>query len=340
MPDKQGDDEIADMVLRQMLLALQCIASHSIVHRDIKPENILWTTTETGEYHFCLGDFGLSNDPNIAKTVAGTEPFMAPEVYHRQAQSTKVDIWSLFATVAWVRNTDRFRDTCSQFSAPHIHAWLRNISARPEYRNIRNMAQMQPKLRPTAEEQLATLDGGWEEDETDYTGYADVSESDYQNMGAEFPDDFINQFGGVSLGDDSGYGNGPESDHSRMGPEIPYYEPYTTRLMDEYPWNHGLAGPSTYRPPGSGDGPREHTVRQGQSRVIYTRLMESQAYVAPYDSVYAPVGTKTSDDATAVPETWPSRPLMTEEEPMYQRSMRESMRDDKRKGKENRHFRR
>lgn len=272
MPDKRGDEEIADIVLRQMLLALQCIASHQIVHRDIKPENILWETSETGNYHFCLGDFGLSNDPNIARTVAGTEPFMAPEVYHRQVQTTKVDIWSLFATVVWVRNTDGFRDTCAHFSAPHIHSWLRKISAMPEYASIRKMAEMRPKMRPTAENQLAMLDGAWEE-ATEYAEYADVNESDYQHMGAEFPDDFISQFQGVSLGDDSGYGNGPDSGVTQMGPEIPYYEPYTTRLMNEYPW-HGLAGPSTYRPPGSGDGPREHNVRLDRRRVIRTRLMK------------------------------------------------------------------
>src|SRR4051794_37361789 len=86
--DRSAIPAIAETVLYQMLLALQCIAAHNIVHRDIKPENILWECDANGDYQFCLGDFGLSNDPRLAHTVAGTEPFMAPEVFLRQSQST------------------------------------------------------------------------------------------------------------------------------------------------------------------------------------------------------------------------------------------------------------
>ena len=83
---------LSNIVLRQMLLALQCIASHNIIHRNVKPKNILWTYDAEGDYHFYLSDFGLSEDQALAREAVGTEPFMAPEVYHRQRQTSKVDI--------------------------------------------------------------------------------------------------------------------------------------------------------------------------------------------------------------------------------------------------------
>ena len=58
-PEGPGPDGIAGMaetVLYQMLLALQCLAAHKLIHRDIKPENILWEYDTNGDYHFCLGD--------------------------------------------------------------------------------------------------------------------------------------------------------------------------------------------------------------------------------------------------------------------------------------------
>lgn len=243
----EGIDEmvVADAVLRQMLLALQCIASHKIVHRDIKPENILWEYAADGSYHFCLGDFGLSNDPRLARTVAGTEPFMAPEVFHRQPQTTKVDIWSLFATVVWVRNTQNFRGVCGQIGAQQIHSWLVSI-ARTEggYENIRYMAQMNPRKRPAAATQLQIMDG----QSSDPSAYGDIASGDDQ------ADDLGDQFGAMNLQEDpasydpANYGQGGMA----VSPEMPYYEPYTSGLMDNYPWEDGQAGPSKdppYVPP-------------------------------------------------------------------------------------------
>lgn len=236
---------IGDLVLRQMLLALQCIASHKIVHRDIKPENILWDYDPNGDYHFCLGDFGLSNDPKLARTVAGTEPFMAPEVYHRREQSTKVDIWSLFATVVWVRNTQEFRGICGQMGAQQIHGWLVEIAREPGYESIRTMASLNPRKRPSAKDQLGILDSG---------GY----DPSYDNVGSgdELSNDLGKQFQGMNLQDDQAeYGQdaGPAMGTS---PELPYYEPYTTGLMDPYyhPWKPE-AGPSKKYMPGL-DAPR------------------------------------------------------------------------------------
>ncbi|KAK1751106.1 kinase-like domain-containing protein [Echria macrotheca] len=234
--DVSSHRDIADTVLRQMLLALQCIASHNIVHRDIKPENILWKYDADGGYHFCLGDFGLSNDPRLAITVAGTEPFMAPEVYHRQKQTTKVDIWSLFATYVWVINVDGFRDHCGEIRVQEVHGWLNGRIAKiKDYAAIRKMASLHAKNRPSAEEQLAILDGEVDLSEEEDEGPAFGVEDDL-DTGLE------EQFGAVNLEDRGGYGS---SGGSQTGSDMPYYEPYTSGLMDSYPWENTAAGPSS-----------------------------------------------------------------------------------------------
>ncbi|KAK3311982.1 kinase-like domain-containing protein [Apodospora peruviana] len=296
--DGIDDWGVSNIVLRQMLLALDCIASHKIVHRDIKPENILWQYDSNNDYHFCLGDFGLSNDPLKARTVAGTEPFMAPEVYHRQAQTTKVDIWSLFSTVVWVRNTSNFRNLCGKYGAKDIHSWLVSISKGPGYENIRGMASVNPKKRPSAAQQLAILDSAGEE-------YNEAG-----GGGEDLEDDLGSHFNrAMNLGEesepvnDSGYAQGGDE---MTSPEMPYYEPYVSGLMESYPWEPE-GGPSKKYAPGP---PRD-----------------PEAWVAQYENAYAPPeegggSGGGSGGQTEVPEMWTARPLVTEEEPAHRESRR------------------
>lgn len=283
--EQESTDETAvgDRVLRQMLLALDCIASHNIVHRDIKPENILWQPDDDGGYHFCLGDFGLSHDPRLARTVAGTEPFMAPEVFHRKSQTTKVDIWSLFATYIWIHNTEGFRDRCSQYGAQQIHSWLNHLATFSQYVSVRRMAAYDARKRPTASQQLAILDGGAEDLFAD-PGY-DAAASD-----------LANDFQGMNVRDDS---YDPESSGSTM-PDIPYYEPYTAGLYPPYD-NDGQAGPSNkrYTPAPMGGNAPGYPER----------------YIGTYDNTYGRIDD--TDTATEVPDTWTQRPLPTQVEPGY-----------------------
>jgi serine/threonine protein kinase len=225
---------LSNVVLRQMLLALECIASHLLLHRGIKPKNILWEYDEIGNYRFCLGDFG-SNDLGLARTAIGSEPFMAPEVFHRKPQTTKVDIWSLFAVIVWTRFGE-FRRTCSQLRAPEIHTWLTEISKLKEYTNIRGMGSMDPRKRPSATRQLEILDGD-----------VDIYNS---TSAAELGDDLISRFSrDLSL---------QESDSW----EMPYYEPYSTETMTGY--SGEWAGPSTRYIPPSPDA-AESELRHGVS---------------------------------------------------------------------------
>ncbi|EGO56148.1 hypothetical protein NEUTE1DRAFT_83166 [Neurospora tetrasperma FGSC 2508] len=171
---------VSNLVLHQMLLALHHLDQHNIIHRDLNPENILWEHSPfgTGDYHFTLADFGLSmctsSQAPRAKEVAGTTPFMAPEMYHTplKQQTSKVDIWSLFATVVWVRDR-RFRKGC-ELVGPHlVHVWLNRIAGDKKggeggYEAIRRMACFDPGRRPSAEEQLEILEMVEMEEEMPY----------------------------------------------------------------------------------------------------------------------------------------------------------------------------
>ncbi|GAB1312652.1 hypothetical protein MFIFM68171_02862 [Madurella fahalii] len=281
-PDGPDPVSLADVVLRQMLLALQCIASHNIVHRDVKPENVLWEPDGAANYRFCLGDFGLSNDPGLARTAAGTEPFMAPEVFNRQKQTTKVDIWSLFATIVWMRS-EEFRKTCSHMRAPDLHRWLVSISKLDWYATIRKMASMDPKKRPSATKQLAILDGDFE----DYS-----SLGGYGSGSGEGPvADLSGRFSSMRLQETPNLSYGSSNSDQVTSPELPYYEPYASGLIQNYLEEINPGGQSKrYVPPTADpdDTPRGH----------------EGAWVMPYESPYGPAETQDSGSGTAVPENW------------------------------------
>ena len=75
------------------------LAWKGIIHRDVKPENILYISQPGGQYQFQLGDFGLCNRAVDAMTYAGSELYMAPKMFRKGGQTSKLDVWSLFVTM-------------------------------------------------------------------------------------------------------------------------------------------------------------------------------------------------------------------------------------------------
>lgn len=146
-------------ILHEMLQALDYLAVKKIVHRDIKPANILYLSlpdrvaSKETPYLFQLGDFGLSDRLDVAKTRAGTKFFMAPEVFKEEQQTLAADIWSLFVTMLWVVDKE-FRQY-SESEHHHGEIWdTVTRAASGQYKNIGRMGEFAPSERATAAQML------------------------------------------------------------------------------------------------------------------------------------------------------------------------------------------
>ena len=86
--------------------ALMVCKKNNVIHRDIKPANLF--VSDTGVYK--LGDFGVAKTAAKTQrgTYAGTEQFMAPEVFADKEYGTSVDIYSLGLVMYWLLNNRRF----------------------------------------------------------------------------------------------------------------------------------------------------------------------------------------------------------------------------------------
>ena len=98
---KKLDIDIALKLMQGMLAGTQFIHWKRILHRDLKPENILLSRYEENDKEFYtpkISDFGCSrllSPKDLARTPAGSPPYIAPEFYFTGAASFNWDIWSL-----------------------------------------------------------------------------------------------------------------------------------------------------------------------------------------------------------------------------------------------------
>ncbi|KAJ3611295.1 hypothetical protein NHX12_021311 [Muraenolepis orangiensis] len=85
-------------VTQQVLRGLEYLHSHNVIHHDIKPSNIVLMSDKA-----VLVDFGLTvqmtEETYIPRDLRGTEMYMSPEVVLCRGHDTKIDLYSLGATI-------------------------------------------------------------------------------------------------------------------------------------------------------------------------------------------------------------------------------------------------
>ncbi|KAF4993262.1 hypothetical protein FGRMN_6626 [Fusarium graminum] len=165
----QGGDTIGLPLLHQMLQALDYLTVRNIIHRDVKPKNILFRQAGPS-FHYRLADFGIAT-PVLAAThpsfynQRGTPLFEAPEVVfwdHSQDQTTKIDIWSLCATLVWAFDLGDFQcysETPGNCPDMMVVASIGTI-ARSQGGWFARMAELDPEDRISAGELLDGMFGG------------------------------------------------------------------------------------------------------------------------------------------------------------------------------------
>ncbi|KAA6376336.1 MAG: putative Serine/Threonine kinase domain protein, partial [Streblomastix strix] len=90
-------------LMKQILEGLRVFHSAGLVHRDVKCENILLhSPPDSGRVYAKISDFGFAkkeDSTNEQSQIAGTLPFMAPEIFKKPLNVTqKVDIYALGIT--------------------------------------------------------------------------------------------------------------------------------------------------------------------------------------------------------------------------------------------------
>ncbi|KAJ3288651.1 hypothetical protein HK104_008049 [Borealophlyctis nickersoniae] len=95
LPEAEAKDAIFGM-----LDAISCVHSEHFVHRDIKPGNLLLahkcdlTSIKIADFGCTVGNIGYDN----LNQVAGTLPYMAPEMLSKSMYGKAVDMWSAGVT--------------------------------------------------------------------------------------------------------------------------------------------------------------------------------------------------------------------------------------------------
>lgn len=81
-----------------MIHAVGYIHQNHIIHRDLKPANV-FLHNQGGQLRIKVGDFGISKQLNqtlgLAKTMACTPIYGAPEIHRGSAYNNLVDMWAL-----------------------------------------------------------------------------------------------------------------------------------------------------------------------------------------------------------------------------------------------------
>ncbi|SPQ25035.1 d2f34b66-dd8f-46a7-872a-657f64aa3809 [Thermothielavioides terrestris] len=151
----KASQPLCTQVLDQMLRALDYLAFRNYCHRDVKPLNILYQVLGPDKYLFQLADFGFAKDFRDAKTFCGTSLYLAPELYNGQSQTPKMDVWSLFVTMAEILPNCDFPPKSVTSPSDIIRAAQEAAAGGcPE---LQPTARVNPMLRASAAQMLVAL---------------------------------------------------------------------------------------------------------------------------------------------------------------------------------------
>lgn len=95
-------ENMAKIMMRQLLEAVNYLHKRNIWHRDIKTENILIQNSDPLNPKILLADFGLAKrftEGQKSNEFSGTIDYSAPEILKHIDYTEKVDIWSLGVTL-------------------------------------------------------------------------------------------------------------------------------------------------------------------------------------------------------------------------------------------------
>lgn len=178
VPQKFTEREAAG-IIKQVLLALNCMHLKNIMHRDLKPENILCEESadiNSNEIMTKLTDFGFATryDPDGERLTLclGTPMYMAPELCKEEAYDFKVDVWSIgVITYVLLTGTPPFYDKSGKNSKDGIckdvikcepdFSALQKVASEKAVEFVRMALQKDPNERPTIAQLLKT---SWIED--------------------------------------------------------------------------------------------------------------------------------------------------------------------------------
>jgi protein-serine/threonine kinase len=88
-------EQLVQLYMAEVFLAIECLHERNVVYRDLKPENVI--LDELG--HAMLTDFGLSKEGveglQGTKSFCGSVAYLAPEILARKGHGPPVDIYGL-----------------------------------------------------------------------------------------------------------------------------------------------------------------------------------------------------------------------------------------------------